>query len=109
VTRERRQANGQADLPADETPDREDVAANASSTIAVSNLSLHELFAQQAHDLIERADLDEEAKQGILVAMACPCCGVGGMSYSIKLKAEPAPPPAGARSRPRRPRKSRGR
>jgi hypothetical protein len=107
VTRERRQASGQAGLPADGARERED--ADATNAITVSNLSLHELFAQQAHDLMERADLDEEAKQGILVAMACPCCGAGGMSYSIKLKVEPAPPPAGARSKPRRPQKSRGR
>jgi hypothetical protein len=50
------------------------------------SLSLHDLFAQQAREMIERADLNEEQKQSILVAMSCPCCGAGGMSYTVKLK-----------------------
>jgi hypothetical protein len=58
------------------------------STVSVSNLSLHDLFEQQARNMLERADIDEEQKQSILVAMACPCCGAGGMSFSVKLKAE---------------------
>jgi len=56
------------------------------STVAVSNLSLHDLFEQQARRMLDRADLDEEQKQTILVAMSCPCCGAGGMSFSVKLK-----------------------
>jgi hypothetical protein len=58
----------------------------ATSEIGSSNLSLHELFEQQAADLLERADLDEEQRQSILLAMSCPCCGAGGMSYTFKLK-----------------------
>ena len=58
------------------------------SQVSTSNLSLHELFEQQARNMLERADLDEEQRQSILVAMACPCCGAGGMSFSVKLKAE---------------------
>jgi hypothetical protein len=53
------------------------------------DLSLHDLFAQQAREMIERADLDEEQKQSILIAMSCPCCGGGGMSYTVKLKRRP--------------------
>jgi hypothetical protein len=56
--------------------------------VSVSNLSLHELFEQQARHMLERADIDEEQRQSILVAMACPCCGAGGMSFSVKLKAK---------------------
>jgi len=56
--------------------------------VSVSNLSLHELFEQQARHMLERADVDEEQRQSILVAMACPCCGAGGMSFSVKLKAK---------------------
>lgn len=56
--------------------------------VSTSNLSLHELFEQQARHMLERADIDEEQRQSILVAMACPCCGAGGMSFSVKLKAE---------------------
>jgi hypothetical protein len=54
--------------------------------ISSSTLSLHELFEQQARQLLDRADLDEEQKQNILVAMSCPCCGAGAMSYTAKLK-----------------------
>ena len=56
--------------------------------VSVSNLSLHELFEQQTRHMLERADIDEEQRQSILVAMACPCCGAGGMSFSVRLKAE---------------------
>jgi hypothetical protein len=56
------------------------------SEIEASNLSLHELFEQQAAEMLERADLDEEQRQSILLAMSCPCCGAGGPSFSFKLK-----------------------
>jgi hypothetical protein len=82
---------------------------SAASAVSVSNLSLHELFEQQARDMLDRADIDEEQKQAILVGMACPCCGSGGMSFSVRLTPRAEPAPAIARSRPRRPRKSRGR
>jgi hypothetical protein len=64
------------------------VAGADASRVTASNLSLHELFEQQARDMLERADIDEEHKQSIIMAMACPCCGAGGMSFSVKLKAE---------------------
>jgi hypothetical protein len=51
-----------------------------------SALSLHQLFEQQTRRMLERSDLDEEQKQNILVAMSCPCCGAGTMSYTAKLK-----------------------
>jgi len=54
--------------------------------ISYSGLSLHELFEQQTRQLLDRSDLDEEQKQNILVAMSCPCCGAGAMSYTVKLK-----------------------
>lgn len=50
------------------------------------NLTLHELFEQQTTKMLNRSDLSEDQKQEILVAMACPCCGAGAMSYTIKLK-----------------------
>jgi hypothetical protein len=56
------------------------------SPVAFSDLTLHELFQQQTRALLDRSDLDEEQKQGILIAMSCPCCGAGGMSYTVKLK-----------------------
>jgi hypothetical protein len=62
------------------------IATDDVSTVSASNLSLHDLFEQQARHFLERADLDEEQKQTILVALSCPCCGAGGMSFSVKLK-----------------------
>jgi hypothetical protein len=56
------------------------------SEIEASNLSLHELFEQQAGEVLERADLDEEQRESIMLAMSCPCCGAGGPSFSFKLK-----------------------
>jgi hypothetical protein len=64
------------------------VMAGGASQVTASDLSFHELFEQQARNMLERADIDEEQKQSILVAMACPCCGAGAMSFSVKLKAE---------------------
>jgi hypothetical protein len=54
--------------------------------ISYSALSLHQLFEQQTRQMLDRSDLDEEQKQNILVAMSCPCCGAGAMSYTVKLK-----------------------
>jgi hypothetical protein len=63
-------------------------AATAHSVITVSDLSLHELFQQQARTLLERADIGEEQKQSILLALGCPCCATTGISFSMKLKKE---------------------
>jgi hypothetical protein len=79
--------SSRAGAPQPET-DAAVMAGGDASRVAASSLSLHELFEQQARDMLERADIDEEQKQSILVAMACPCCGAGGMSFSVKLKAE---------------------
>jgi hypothetical protein len=54
--------------------------------ISYSALSLHALFEQQTRQLLDRADLDEEQRQNILVAMSCPCCGASAMSFTAKLK-----------------------
>jgi hypothetical protein len=61
-------------------------AGGEAEAVSYSDLSLHDLFEQQARTMLDRADMDEEQKQGILVAMACPCCGGGAMSYSVKLR-----------------------
>ena len=47
---------------------------------------MHELFAQQTRAMLDRTDLNEEEKQNILVAMSCPCCGAGGLSFTAKIK-----------------------
>jgi hypothetical protein len=59
---------------------------DAEEQISYSALPLHTLFEQQARQMLDRTDLDEEQKQNILVAMSCPCCGAGAMSYTAKLK-----------------------
>jgi hypothetical protein len=60
--------------------------APSEGQISSSPLSLHELFEQQARQMLDRSDLDEEQKQNILIAMSCPCCGAGAMSYTARLK-----------------------
>jgi hypothetical protein len=49
--------------------------------------ALHDLFQQQMRTMLDRTDLDEEQKQGVLLAASCPCCGAGGLSFTVKLKA----------------------
>ena len=56
------------------------------SQVFTGNLSLHELFQRQVRQTLDQSDLDEDAKQTILVAMSCPCCGTGGMNYTVPLK-----------------------
>lgn len=56
------------------------------SVVVSSSVSLHELFQQQVTEMLDRTDLSEEQKQQVLVAMACPCCGAGAMSYTVKLR-----------------------
>jgi len=73
-------ARPRASSPAKPAPEPEN------SQIEYSNLSLHALFQQQAMAMLDRADLDEEQKQSILIAMNCPCCGAGGMSFTVKIK-----------------------
>jgi hypothetical protein len=58
-----------------------------------SNVPLHDLFQKQVLEVLEKSDLDEEAKQAILVAMNCPCCGTGGMNYTVPLKRNKKPGP----------------
>jgi hypothetical protein len=69
-----------------DTEKRDNPASAADEQISYSGLSLHELFEQQTRAMLDRSDLDEEQKQNILVAMSCPCCGAGAMSYTVKLK-----------------------
>jgi hypothetical protein len=58
----------------------------ATGQIFTGNLALHDLFQQQAAAILDEADIGEEEKQSILLAMSCPCCGAGGMSFSVKMK-----------------------
>ena len=77
-----------AKKPAPKTaePAAESGTAADEARIMSSNLTLHELFQQQTIGMLDRADLDEEQKQSILIGMSCPCCGAGGFSFTAKLK-----------------------
>ena len=54
--------------------------------IFTGDQALHELFREQAAAVLEDADIGEEEKQSILLAMTCPCCGAGTMSFSVKMR-----------------------
>jgi hypothetical protein len=56
-------------------------------------VDLHQLFQRQAEVIIAESDASEDEKLQMLLAMNCPCCGLGGSSFSIKLKREPGPSP----------------
>lgn len=62
----------------------EDAAAEAQ--LSYTNQPIHQVLEQQVREMLEHADLSEEQKQQILIALQCPCCGAGGLSLSIKLK-----------------------
>lgn len=73
---------------ADRTPFPSDTTARPAETLAPSAdpaAALHQAIQQQIADVLANADLSEEERQQILVAMQCPCCGAGGLSLSIKL------------------------
>jgi hypothetical protein len=57
-----------------------------------SDAPSHELFQKQVIEVLEKSELDEDAKQAILVAMNCPCCGAGAMNYTAPLgRKKPGP------------------
>jgi len=62
------------------------VIAEAFPVTAPAPSALHDLFDQQVRAVMDAADLDEEQKQNILVAMSCPCCGGGSGMLTYKLK-----------------------
>jgi hypothetical protein len=63
-----------------------DPQSSADDGISFTDQPLHAAFETQLREMLEQADLTEEQKQQVLVAMQCPCCGSGGLSLSIKLK-----------------------
>ena len=62
------------------------MAKEPEQQIFFGDMPMHELFQKQVAEVLEKSDLDEEAKQAILVAMNCPCCGGSGLSFTMKLK-----------------------
>ncbi len=65
--------------------------AAADDQIFTTGAPLHDLFEKQVREVLEQSDLDEEAKQTILVALNCPCCGAGAMNYTAPLRRKPGP------------------
>jgi hypothetical protein len=61
------------------------MSKEAEQQIFYGDQSLHNLFQQQVRQTLDQSDLDEDAKQAILVALSCPCCGAGGMNYTAKI------------------------
>jgi hypothetical protein len=59
-----------------------------------NDLPVHDLFQRQVAEVLDKSDLDEEAKQAILVAMNCPCCGAAAMNYTAPLNRKKKPGPA---------------
>jgi hypothetical protein len=80
----RRKRSEQPQPPADAVSDF--LPPVQESQIFAGNASLHDLFQKQMRQTLDQSDLDEEAKQAILVGMNCPCCGAGGMNYTAKIK-----------------------
>jgi hypothetical protein len=66
---------------------------SADDQIFPGGTPLHDLFQKQVQELLDQSDLDDEAKQTILVAMNCPCCGTGGMNYTAKINRKKKPGP----------------
>ncbi len=56
--------------------------------------SVHDLIQKEIAEMLANADLSDEEKQQILVAMRCPCCGAGGVSLSLKLGGRPKDRPS---------------
>lgn len=62
--------------------------------IDTSQTSIHEAIQRQVADLLANADISEEERQQVLIALSCPCCGAGGLSFSLKLKPDPDSTPS---------------
>lgn len=54
--------------------------------ISFGNEAVHRAFQDQVAALLDQADLTDDERQQILIAMNCPCCGAGGLSLSVKIK-----------------------
>ncbi len=54
--------------------------------VILSNMSMHQAMRQQMFAILDDADLTEEQKQEILIAMSCSCCGGSGLSLTVPLK-----------------------
>ena len=78
--------SSQSDVSQNDMAVEDQLISAVEDQLISSNLSLHELFQRQTRQILDRTDLEEDQKQHILVAMSCPCCGAGAMSYTAKLR-----------------------
>ena len=69
-------------------------ASDADDRISFGDFSLHAAFQQEISAMLEQADLSEDERQQLLIAMSCPCCGAGGLSMTVKLKGGPDSTPS---------------
>ena len=69
------------------------MAKQPEQQIFFGDMPMHELFQKQVQQVMEQADLDEDARQALLVALNCPCCGAGGMNYTAKINRKKKPGP----------------
>jgi len=69
------------------------MAKDTDQQIFSGDQSLHDLFTQQAREVLEASDLDDESRQALLVALNCPCCGAGGMNYTAPVGRKKKPGP----------------
>jgi hypothetical protein len=68
------------------TPTRRPAKRARIGRIFTGDEALHALFQEQAAAMLDDAEIGEEEKQSVLLAMTCPCCGAGSMSMSVKMK-----------------------
>jgi hypothetical protein len=61
------------------------MAKEPEQQIFFGDVPMHNLFQKQVQQVMDEADLDEETRQALLVAINCPCCGAGGMNYTAPL------------------------
>ena len=69
------------------------MAKEPEQQIFFGDAPMHELFQKQVQQVMEQADLDDDARQALLVALNCPCCGAGGMNYTAKVNRKKKPGP----------------
>jgi len=70
------------------------VISDADDRISFGDFSLHSAFQQEISAMLDNADMSEDERQQLLIAMNCPCCGAGGLSLTIKLKGGPSSTPS---------------
>ena len=76
-----------SDPPAAKPPETDD-------RIVFGDQSVHLAFQRQIAELLDKADITEDERQQILIALSCPCCGSGGVSLSLNIKSGDDTPPS---------------